>query len=183
MTSYIIYLFVTSHSVYVWWWRWCVCGDKAYVCVAGLTGWLIGAPAEGRGVDGDGGWRWRWGLGGTSATHQKQQHFPGFAATSSAGPPHSPKSPPPQHITMRTHTCTETRWRNYVISLLTARIVEEERGRGKKHMQRNFNVHQSCMLFVEGGTASAEMADSFTHNLDKYWLWSPFHLWWLKQES
>lgn len=35
---------------------------------------------------------------------KKRQHFPGFAATSSVGPPHSPKpgenSPPPLHVNL-----------------------------------------------------------------------------------
>lgn len=45
---------------------------------------------------------WRWGLGGTSATHQKQQHFPGFVATSSVGSLYSLKISseiPLQHTT------------------------------------------------------------------------------------
>ena len=57
-------------------------------CVGG------GLMVMGSGGGGGGG-----GLGGTSATHQKQQHFPGFATTSPVGPPHSPESPPTQHMT------------------------------------------------------------------------------------
>lgn len=109
----------------------------------------------------DGGWA------GISATHQKQQHFPGFTATSSVGPPHFPKAYFTQHKTLgwlskglhgggnadfffKTKSPTQRGWVNCIISHLALRTWEEERSRGEKIMRRNFGVHQSYMLFVKG---------------------------------
>lgn len=93
-------------------------------------------------------------MGGTSATHQKQQHFLGFVATSSVGSLYSLKPPPLQHTDLgvneeflkakKKKRLTEPKSVNCTTSPLSA----NKKGRG--HLQRNFDVHQSNVLFVEG---------------------------------
>lgn len=132
-----------------------LCLWRQSICVCCWTDRMIN-----RSWGGDG--EWRWGLGGTSATHQKQQHFPGFVATSSVGSLHSLKSLATQHTTRgcRMRINREELMKNFLKhkhpqkqaarTAQLACLLQKKREKKEECMQRNFDVHQSCMLFVEG---------------------------------